>query len=62
MLKTRTIIVHTRLDFLISVIIGWGGLQLWLYPVGANPWRLAYRFDDKHRVQVIGVYPTVLLK
>ena len=37
------------------------GLQLWVQPSGARPWRLAYRFGGKQKLLALGVYPTISL-
>ena len=37
------------------------GLYLEVYPAGTKSWRMKYRFDDKEKRYVIGVYPEISL-
>jgi integrase len=39
-----------------------GGLFLYVSPAGSKSWRMAYRFLGKHKLLVIGPYPTISLK
>ena len=39
-----------------------GGLFLYITPKGTKSWRMAYRYLGKHKLLVIGPYPTIGLK